>query len=187
VTFPQPLPALTRRTSMDSVRAGLLLVVGTAAITLVGCTDSSKPRAGSPSPAQSATTSPTNALAKGFSLGSGEFFDPPPANAHPRLSATEAWEAYAARMHARINRDHIPPGTTARLGVFTGGGLRRLAYGYFTPNSAPVYSGPVAPSPPVLCTQWTMLSARTGDHIESSWFRCPPTQYSPVARSQTMR
>jgi len=168
------------------VKAGVLLAVGVA-VTLVGCTGSGKSPTPSQAPTHGATTSAV-AVAKSLSLGDGESFDPPVADTHPRLTATQAWVAYAKRVHARINRSHIPPGTTAMLGMFTdGGGRSHIAYGYFTPNSAPVYAGPVVPSPPVLCTQWTMLSARTGVHIESAWFRCPPTHFSPVARPRSKR
>ena len=83
-------------------------------------------------------------------------------------------------MHVRVNRGHNLRGTYALLGVFVdGGGRRHFAYGYFTPNSAPAYSGPVVPSPPVKCTQWQMLGANSGRQIEGSWL-CPPTTFSHV-------
>ena len=169
------------------MKAGVLLAFGLATAMLAGCTGSGKPPTASHGPSHAAMTSPL-AVAKSLSLGAGESFNPSVADAHPPLTATQAWVAYAKRVHARINRDHIPPGTTAMLGVFTdGGGRSHLAYGYFTPNSAPVYAGPVVPSPAVLCTQWTMLSAKTGVHIGSAWFRCPTTRFSPVARPQSKR
>jgi hypothetical protein len=170
------------------VNAGVLLLVGVALGTLASCTGAGKSPSGVPSRTDGVTPSRFAVVGESMSLGSGESFDPPGANVRPLLTATQAWVAYARRAHARINRTHIPRGTTARLGVFIDGGRRRhLAYGYFTPNSAPVYTGLVEPSPPVLCTQWTMLTANTGVQIESSWFRCPPTQYSPIPGARAKR
>lgn len=172
------------------MNAGALLVAGIALLMLSGCTGP----AGSPGvrPGGSARSSPSPAQEspseQTLSLGSGEYFDPPPANAHPPLTAVQAWVAYATSAHARINRTHIPSGTTAKLGVFVdGGGRRHLAYGYFTPDSYPPYSGLVVPSPPVPCTEWTMLNSHTGAQIESSWFRCPATNYSPITRPRVRR
>jgi hypothetical protein len=110
-------------------------------------------------------------------LGAGQSFLPPPTSAHPALSAVGAWRRYARAMHAKINRTNLPPDTFARLGVFIdGGGRHHLTYGYFTPDSPPVYTLEHHSKQP--CTRWQMLNADTARHIESSW-ACPPATIPP--------
>jgi hypothetical protein len=159
---------------MESVKAGALLAVGVAAITLVGCTGSGKSPSHASGLTQGAVAPALAANNRSLSLGSGESFAPAD-HARARLSATQAWVTYATKARARTNRKHIPMGTTARIGVFVdGGGRRHLAYAYFTPNTAPASSGLVTSTTPERCTEWMILNANTGSQIETSWFRCAP-------------
>lgn len=153
------------------------------ALPLSACTHTSPAdaRHGETPSAEPAASGAAHRLRPPVELGGGERFLPAPTGADPQLSSAAAWRTYAHAMHAKINRDQIPRGTYAVLGVFIdGGGRQHLAYGYFTPGSAAAYAGPVVPSPPVKCIQWEMLGADTGRQIEGSWL-CPPTSFSPVA------
>jgi hypothetical protein len=164
------------------MRLTLAVVAVALTIGMSGC--SSSDSTASPLPGSSKADAGGATSSQAFNLNDGELFTPESADeVHPSLSATGAWVTYATQNHARINRDHVPPGTTSELGVFTdGGGRQHIAYVYLTPNSYPELIGTVRPDPPVPCTQWLTLNANTGEMIESSWFRCPKTHYVSVLR-----
>jgi hypothetical protein len=77
---------------------------------------------------------------------------------------------YAARDNAGRNRDHIPVGAIAYLGLFTGSGsIHRLAYGYRIPGCHPVYTLDPPTPYPTDCIGWEVLDANTAEDLEMTW------------------
>lgn len=98
-------------------------------------------------------------------------FDPPPADAEPALTASDA----VARFQAVDPVFEVPDGTTAALGVYTApvgdGSFRfrdRLAWGLHSPGCPTAAGGPNAhPSPGPCLGIWLFLDANTGEMLES--------------------
>ena len=115
-------------------------------------------------------------------LNDGERLDPPPADATARLTAREAWRAYAVRNHARKNRKHLPPGARAYLAVFTTTGdiKNRLVYGVRMPGCHPIYTlAPPTPYP-TGCVGWEILDANTSIDLDLAWEGLPSEKAQPA-------
>ena len=119
-----------------------------------------------------------------------ETFAPAPSSAAPALTAYQAWLRFAG--HVGSHRTSMPPGVTARLGLFTMAAgpaaapgtstypkshgeayiaLNQLVYGYSS-HSCPPYQGRMPgmpPPPPTPCIEWLFLNANTGHMIIETW------------------
>lgn len=92
--------------------------------------------------------------------GTDESFDPPPAGVRPALNASEALAEYAERNTGFVLR----PGLRAHLGLYTGAGGTRLAWGYSSngcPSRFPTTTPPLASR----CTSWLFIDAQAGRMI----------------------
>ena len=140
-------------------------------------------------PARAATTAATRAT---ITIGTNptETFAPAPSSATPALTAYQAWLRFAR--HVGSHRTSMPPGVTARLGLFTMAAgpaalagtsrqpkshgeayiaLNQLAYGYSS-HSCPLYLGRMPgmpPPPPTPCIEWLFLNANTGQMVIETW------------------
>ncbi|HEX9375825.1 MAG TPA: hypothetical protein VGB19_06270 [Actinomycetota bacterium] len=98
-------------------------------------------------------------------------FDPPPPDAAPALTASDA----VAHFQAVDPVFQVPDGTTATLGLYTApvgdGSFRfrdRLAWGLLSPGCPMVHGGFNAhPSPGPCRGMWLFLDANTGEMLES--------------------
>ena len=119
------------------------------------------------------TPAPTERVRPPIDLGGGERFLAHSSGAAPRLSAESVWRMHARAVGANINVDHPPRGTYWLLGDFVdGAGARHLAYGFFTPNSAPAVSRPSDAAGTTKCIRWDMFDANSAQQLETSWL-CP--------------
>jgi hypothetical protein len=115
-------------------------------------------------------------------LNDGDRLDPPPVDATARLTAREAWRAYAVRNHARKNRERLPAGAHVYLAVFTTSGdiKDRLVYGVRIPGCHPIY--PLAPPTPYPsgCVGWEILDANTSADLDLAWEGLPGEGAQPT-------
>jgi hypothetical protein len=103
-------------------------------------------------------------------LNDDEVLEPPPPAARAKLTALQAWRAYALRNGA--TRDAaLPSGAAAYLSLFTTSGdiTQRLVYGIRLPGCHPVFTF-APPTPyPTGCVGWQILDANTGLDLDSAW------------------
>jgi hypothetical protein len=118
----------------------------------------------SPTGSQTVTPSPSRTpLAPSYVPGQGVRLDqnaaltPAPQNAHPRLTAVQAWQRYAAQSPPLPRQQ--PRGTIAHLGLyFNGSENGLLVYGFQIPGCFSSTPGQLLHE----CTEWVMVDANTG-------------------------
>jgi hypothetical protein len=100
---------------------------------------------------------PSYVPGQGIRLDNNSTLTPPPQNAHPGLTAREAWQRYATQYPPLPKLQ--PRGTIAHLGMyFNGSESGFLVYGFQIPGCFSSTPGQLLPE----CAEWVIVDANTG-------------------------